>query len=222
MRTTTGTAVLPRRELATRNRPWARGIAAWLAARGVQPNAVSIASVVFASAAAVAFVMSAASGAAFATGLLLGAAACIQLRLLCNMLDGMLAVEGGLKTRTGDIFNELPDRIADVVILVGAGYAVGDLAYGPALGWCAAALALLTAYIRALSGSLGLSQHFIGPMAKPHRMFVLTLASVAAAAETQLALSPRALVIGLVVIVAGSALTAWRRTALMLNEANAR
>src|SRR5687768_6993493 len=129
------TTPLARRELATRNRSWARTVAAWLAAHGVRPNAVSIASVVAAGAAAAAFV----------SGWPLVAAAAIQLRLLCNMLDGMLAVEGGLKTKTGDIFNELPDRIADVLILVGAGYALRDLPNGPVLGWLAAVLALTTA-----------------------------------------------------------------------------
>ena len=42
--------------------------------------------------------------------LLLLAAAGIQLRLLCNLLDGMLAVEEGFKSKTGDIYNDLPDR----------------------------------------------------------------------------------------------------------------
>ena len=54
----------------------------------------------------------------------LAAAACIQLRLLCNLFDGMVAVEGGFKTKSGEIYNELPDRVADVLILAGAGYAM--------------------------------------------------------------------------------------------------
>ena len=33
-------------------------------------------------------------------------------------------------------------------------------------------------YIRALGGSLGLEQDFVGPMAKQHRMFVLTLGAI--------------------------------------------
>ena len=215
-------APLARRVLATRNRSWARASAAWLAARGVQPNTVSIASIGFAATGAAAFAACAGTPAA-TQALLLGAAAlCIQLRLLCNMLDGMLAVEGGLKTKTGDIFNELPDRVADVLILAGAGYAAGHVPYGPTLGWAAASLALLTAYIRALSGSLGLPQHFLGPMAKQHRMFVLTVASIAAAVEAQTGAPPRALLAGLVVIVLGSVLTSWRRTSRLLKEANAR
>ena len=213
-----GTAA--RRVLATRNASWARALSQRLAAGGVQPNAVSVLSVVFAAGAAVAFVMAPVSGRYTAS--LLIAAACIQLRLLCNMLDGMLAIEGGLKSRTGDIYNELPDRIADIVIFVGAGYALRDVPYGPALGWLAAVLALLTAYIRVLSGSLGLPQRFLGPMAKQHRMFVLTLAALIAAVEAPFSASPRALGAGLAVIGLGSGVTAWRRTRHLMRDAEAR
>jgi len=206
------TTPLARRELATRNRSWARAFAAWLVARRVRPNAVSVASVVVAAGA----------GLAFWAGWFVVAAACIQLRLLCNMLDGMLAVEGGLKTKTGDIFNELPDRLADVLILVGAGYALREFANGPALGWAAAVLALLTAYVRVLSGSLGLPQHFLGPMAKQHRMFVLTLGALGAAVEAHLEWPPRVLVAALVFIVFGSAITTWRRSARLLRDAGER
>ena len=127
----------------------------------------------------------------FGTAALLAAAAAIQLRLLCNMLDGMLAVEEGFKTRTGDIYNDLPDRVADVLILVGAGYSIRYLPGGAMLGWAAAVAAVFTAYVRLLGGSLGVTQHFIGPMAKQHRMFTLTLATLLAAVETMLGLPPR-------------------------------
>lgn len=201
-----------RRRLATRDASWARALARRLAASGVRPNAVSVLSVVCAAGAA----------AAFALESFVGAAACIQLRLLCNMLDGMLAIEGGLKSRNGDIYNELPDRIADVLILAGAGYALRAMPYGTTLGWLASVLALLTAYIRVLSGSLGLPQRFLGPMAKQHRMFVLTVASLIAAIEPLFSSAPRALWAGLAVIVVGSMITAWRRAARLLSDAEAR
>lgn len=213
-----GTAA--RRVLATRNASWARALAQHLAAGGVQPNAVSMLSVVFALGSAVAFAMAPVGGGSAVW--LVVAAACIQLRLLCNMLDGMLAIEGGLKSRTGDIYNELPDRIADIVIFVGAGYALRDVPYGVALGWSAAVLAVLTAYVRVLSGSLGLPQRFLGPMAKQHRMFVLTLAALMAAVETTFAFSPRALWTGLAVIALGTGVTAWRRTRHLIRDAEAR
>ena len=218
-----GAATAPRRALATRDRRWPRSLASWLAAHHVRPNAVSVASIAWAGLAAAAFVASGrVDDPGSRTALVLGAAGGIQLRLLCNMLDGLLAVEGGLRSKTGDIYNELPDRLADIVILAGAGYAVADTAYGVPLGWSAAVLAVVTAYIRALSGSLGLPQHFLGPMAKQHRMFVLTLAAVGAGVEMQLAWPPRAIAAGLALIVAGSIATAWRRSVRLLQDAEAR
>jgi phosphatidylglycerophosphate synthase len=220
--TSLSTASAPRRTLATRNARWTRLLAERLAAAGIRPNAVSLAGIGFALVSATAFFISAAYVHDVRAGLLIAAAAGIQLRLLCNLLDGMLAVECGLKGPTGEIFNDLPDRIADVMILAGAGYAARELAAAPILGWTAAAAALFTAYVRVLGGSLGLTQHFIGPMAKQHRMFTLTVATMLAAAEAHMAASPRAIPAGLVVILAGSMLTAARRTRRMLTEAGSR
>ena len=202
----------PRRSLATRDAVWSVALARWLAHRGMTPNAVSVLSVAFAIAAGAALAVGPAPVSVPRVATLLIAAACIQLRLLCNLLDGMLAVEEGLKTPTGDLFNELPDRIADVVILVGAGYAVRDQPLGLVLGWSAAVLALFTAYVRVLGGSLGVTQHFIGPMAKQHRMFTVTLAAFIAAGETLLGLPARAMVWGLAAITVGSLITIVRRT----------
>jgi phosphatidylglycerophosphate synthase len=213
-------AAMPRRALATREASWAKRLAATLGRIGVRPNAVSIASLACAFAALAAFVSvpwlaPAARPIAFVT-----AAAAIQLRLLCNLLDGMLAVEGGFRTRTGDLYNEIPDRLADVAILVGAGCSIG--AAGPLLGWGAAAAALFTAYVRLLGGSLGLTQQFIGPMAKQHRMFVITLAAVVSAGESVMGWPPVAMRSALVFVLAGSLVTAWRRVRRIARELEAR
>jgi phosphatidylglycerophosphate synthase len=213
---------MARRELATRNAGWAKTLARWLGQRGVRPNTISIAGVVFAAGAGVAFYLAPDLARAQHAALLLLAAACVQLRLLCNLLDGMLAVEGGFKSKTGDIYNDLPDRMADVFILVGAGYSVRSLAFGVTLGWAAATLALFTAYVRVLGGALGVTQHFIGPMAKQHRMFALTVFTLLAAAEALLAMPPRSMRIGLGVIVAGSIVTSFRRIRRIAAEVEAR
>ncbi len=107
---------------------------------------------------------------------LVSAAVCIQARLLCNLLDGLVAVEHGRGGTAGPIWNELPDRIADVLLLAGAGYAVetAGIGGGAALGWIAAVLAVLTAYVRELGRGLGRPADFSGPMAKQQRMAVLT------------------------------------------------
>ncbi len=212
----------PRRMLATRNARWAGTLAERLAGAGVRPNAVSMAGVVFACASAMAFYASGGASREMRAALLVAAAACIQLRLLCNLLDGMLAVECGLRTPAGEIFNDLPDRVADVMILAGAGYAAREMPAAQILGWSAAVAALLTAYVRVLGGSLGLRQQFIGPMAKQHRMFVLTVVTVLAALEALTAGKARGIPAGLAVILVGSVLTAVRRTRRILGEAWAR
>jgi phosphatidylglycerophosphate synthase len=201
---------IARRELATRHAVWARRLAAALAAAGATPNTVSLASVVCAAGTATAFALAPRVDAPQRALLLLLAAAGIQLRLLCNLLDGMLAVEEGLQTQAGALFNEIPDRIADVVILAAAGCASPAPA-GVALGWIAALAAMFTAYVRQLGGSLTGSEHFIGPMAKQHRMFVLTLASLAGAVQTIAGGWPSAVAGGLALITAGSLVTAARR-----------
>jgi phosphatidylglycerophosphate synthase len=209
----------PRRALATRNAPWARTLARRLARAGMRPNAVSMASVGCATVAALAFAWSASLDRWARVTLLAAAAVSVQLRLLCNLLDGMLAVEEGLRSKGGDVYNELPDRLADVLILVGAGYGARALPYGVTLGWSAAILALLTAYVRALAGSLGLSQSFIGPMAKQHRMFTLTVATLASIPEALLGRPPAALSAGLAAIGAGAIVTIVRRTRRLVSDA---
>jgi phosphatidylglycerophosphate synthase len=191
-----------------------------LAGVGVRPNAVSIAGVAFACIAGLAFVLAPDLGRGARAAILLVAAAAIQLRLLCNLLDGMLALEHGFKSKTGVIYNEVPDRIADIVVLIGAGYAVRDLPLGITLGWAAALVAVLTAYIRVFGGSIGAVQHFVGPMAKQHRMFTLTVGALAAAGETVAGAEARAIYVALILIVAGSVVTAIRRTRRIAIEVN--
>lgn len=129
-----------------------------------------------------------------------------------------MAVESGLKSVHGDLYNEIPDRIADSLILVGAGYAIASAAAGPALGWTAALLAIGTAYVRVLAGSLGAPQRFLGPMAKQHRMFALTLACLAAAVEQALRGTNDTLLLALALIVFGTAVTLARRIAALARD----
>jgi hypothetical protein len=89
---------------------------------------------------------------------------------------------------------------------------------GAALGGAAAIGALFTAYVRLLGAAVTGRQHFIGPMAKPHRMFVLTIASLAGAVQA-LAGAPRsAMAAGLVVIAAGSLVTTARRVSRIAGD----
>ncbi len=171
------TGPVSRRPLATRNHRWARALAARLAAGRITPNQISAASIDFAGLGFLALAAVPAAPAPFAALLLILAALMVQARLLCNLLDGMVAVEGGKSTATGPFWNEAPDRIADLLFFWGAGLAAGQ----PALGLGCAALAIATAWLRELGRAEDLPPDFSGPMAKPQRMAALTLACLAAA-----------------------------------------
>ena len=119
-----------RRPIATRNAGWVRQIAGRLATAGVAPNHISQLSMVFAAVAGAAFWAAGSAGPVAGAVLLLVAAISCQGRLLCNLLDGLVAVEGGLRAKDGPFWNEAPDRVADILILVGLGLGAGH----PALG----------------------------------------------------------------------------------------
>jgi CDP-diacylglycerol--glycerol-3-phosphate 3-phosphatidyltransferase len=80
------------------------------------------------------------------------------------------------------------------------------------LGWAAALLAALAAYIRAVGGSLGLPQDFSGIMAKPQGMALLTFGLAAQAVEGPLAGTRYSLLAAGLLIAAGSAVTCWTRS----------
>ena len=186
------------------------------------PNHISLASAVFSlfgAAALVAFTVCHTIAARVA--LLVTAAACIQLRLLCNLTDGLVAIEGGMKSKSGEIFNDLPDRISDSLILASAGYAV-PWKIGPELGWSAALLAIFTAYVRVLGGSCGTQQYFIGPMAKQQRMALMTAALLASVVELYVGWGGWILGGCLVVVIVGSGITAIRRTVRIVHDLESR
>ncbi|HEY6324131.1 MAG TPA: CDP-alcohol phosphatidyltransferase family protein [Thermoanaerobaculia bacterium] len=204
-----------RRPLRSRGKPWAWALARRLTAWRVSPNLISTMSVVFAAAAGLSLAVAPRVEGPFrAAGLYLAAAAGMQLRLLANLMDGMVAVEGGLGSKTGELWNDLPDRFADGLVFAGAAYGLPGLPFGVALGWTAAAAAIITAYVRVLGAAAGGGQHFLGPMAKPHRMAAMTAASLLAAglAAAVDGIWPQRLVAAtLALILAGCAVTMARR-----------
>jgi phosphatidylglycerophosphate synthase len=191
-----------RRPIASRSAQWAKASASFLARTSVTPNQISATSVVFAAAGAASLAFK-----PDAVGLI-GCAIAVQARLVCNLLDGMVAIEGG------KLYNEFPDRIADSLLIVALGYGIG----WPALGWFGALVAALTAYIRVFGGSLGLAQDFRGPMAKQQRMAVVTVGCLAGAAEHVFTGSHYALVAAAVIIAAGSVVTCVTRTLAIAAE----
>jgi phosphatidylglycerophosphate synthase len=214
---------MARRPLKTREKNWPRQLAFALVGVGLTPNQISIASAVISAVGACALFAAGGWRTRYDAWLFVLAAVCIQLRLLCNLLDGLMAVEGGLKTKAGEIFNEFPDRVADVLLLVSAGYAVRfDCPGSVELGFLAAIGSVLTAYVRVFGGSAGLAQDYCGPMAKQQRMAALTLGCIFSAIETLVRWEHHVMLLALAVIFVGSLFTAGRRTLRIRRLLNAR
>jgi len=206
-----------RRPIASRNSKLAERAAKALANQGVTPNTISKMSMVFAAIAGVAVWMTgSAIGFAYVLWLLVAALGC-QFRLLCNLFDGMVAVESGKGEADGPFWNEAPDRVADLLIFVGMGLGSGQ----PSLGWAAAALAIGTAYVRELGSAQGLSTDFRGPMAKPQRMALATVGALVAVVLPAM-FGWSTLSITLYLICFGSAVTIVRRSSGMIGALNAR
>jgi len=206
------TQVMDRRPIATRNRKWAQATTTWLAARNVSPNAISIAGM---CACIVAGIALGVTSIADYRILWIIAALGAQLRLTTNMLDGMVALASGRTSRVGELYNEVPDRISDAAVFIGAGFAWGG---NIALGYIATILAVFTAYVRAAGKIAGAPNEFCGPMAKQHRMLVITLICLYSA------VTPRSwqtisfndseiglMTLGLAVIIMGCVITVFRR-----------
>ncbi|MFI5378321.1 MAG: CDP-alcohol phosphatidyltransferase family protein [Tepidisphaerales bacterium] len=94
------------------------------------------------------------------------------LRLWLNMLDGMVAMAAGQASPRGEILNDLPDRISDVIVF--AAVAHSGLC-SPFSGYWAAIFALLTAYVGMFGQAVGVQRQFSGVMSKPWRMVTLHL-----------------------------------------------
>ena len=204
-----------RRPIKSRASGWAQASARILARAGASPNMISGASVAFAALGGALMALAGMSGQILHGVALVAAAACIQARLICNLLDGMVAVEFKRGSSSGAIWNELPDRVSDALFLAGAGacaFASLHPLTGMTLGWTAAVLAVTTAYVRELGRGLGFPADFSGPMAKPQRMAALTLTCLLAAPEPLWQGHGEVMLIGLLVIAIGTALTVVRRT----------
>ena len=132
---------------------------------GIHPDVISYFSMVAAAAAGVCF---------WRAGehpwlLILGPAFC-YLRLWLNMLDGMVALAAGKASWRGEILNDLPDRISDVLIFAGVAHSGLNAVVS---GYWVAIFSLLTAYVGLFGQAVGVQREFSGLMSKPWRMVML-------------------------------------------------
>jgi len=158
---------LSRRPIAGIFRRTAHGATALCVRLGISADVISYASIGFAALAAICFWR-----VRDHSFLLVVAPLFCFLRLWCNMLDGMVALAAGEASRRGEIINDLPDRISDVLIFVGAAHS-GWM--HPLFGYWAAIMSLGTAYVGVLGQAVGVQREFSGWMSKPWRMVVLAL-----------------------------------------------
>src|SRR5688500_5397155 len=154
-----------RRPIADGFRSTARFATALCVRRRIHPDAISYLSLFAAVVAAFLFWQSGRHPL-----LLLFAPLLCYLRVWCNMLDGIVALASGKASARGEILNDLPDRISDVVIFIGAAHS-GWM--NPLIGYWAAIFALLTAYVGMFGQAVGVHREFSGVMSKPWRLVML-------------------------------------------------
>ncbi|MFA5261235.1 MAG: flavodoxin family protein [Candidatus Omnitrophota bacterium] len=102
--------------------------------------------------------------------LLLLAILLIFTRMTMNTIDGVMAIQRGKKTLVGEIVNALPDRYADVLLLLGLIFCPlcrQDLAVG-AMG-----TVFLVSYTGMLGKAVGVSWQHHGPLGKVERLIFL-------------------------------------------------
>lgn len=131
------------------------------------------------------------------------------LRMGCNAVDGSIARRTRTASPRGAVLNELGDRVADVVTFAALAPAVGvALALGTVI------TALATSFV-AVTGQAVLGERLAtGPMGKPDRVAVLSVAAAVAAV-----IGPASLVAGAWMIVGLGTVTTLRRTAELWHRA---
>jgi phosphatidylglycerophosphate synthase len=205
-----------RRPIARRFRDTAGGAVALCVRLRIHPDVISYASIV----------VSAGAGACFLFArrwplLLIVAPLLCYARLWLNMLDGMVALASGKASARGEILNDLPDRISDVLIFAGAAHSG---LCNPFLAYWAAIFALLTAYVGTLGQAVGARRQFGGVMSKPWRMVVLhagawaTLALIWGGHGAWRVGSLRALDLACMIVIAGCVQTMWVRLVRIVRE----
>jgi phosphatidylglycerophosphate synthase len=112
--------------------------------------------------------------AAEAPGLLLAVPLLAGVRLVLNLLDGMVARRTGQARPIGEVWNELGDRAADV-------FFIGGLAFHPAveprIALAAVVAAVLASYAGVATKAAGGTRQYGGILSKPGRMIVLAVAA---------------------------------------------
>jgi phosphatidylglycerophosphate synthase len=132
------------------------------------------------------------------------------LRLLCNLLDGALARRTGRVHPRGELYNELGDRSADVLMLAPVAVVPGAIGQ---LVWIGVVLALLASFASVATRAAGGPRTYRGVLSKPGRMALLSIFAVAVVIAGEDAWWPFG-----PLLVAGTALTLAERVRVALRE----
>jgi CDP-diacylglycerol--glycerol-3-phosphate 3-phosphatidyltransferase len=133
---------------------------------GVSPDALTLAAIPAGAAGGAAILVSPLAPPA----LLLVPVAC-GVRILLNLLDGALARRTGRVHPRGELYNELGDRVADVLMLAPVAFVPGAIA--PAV-WLGVVLAVLASFTSVASRAAGGQRSYRGILSKPGRMVLLS------------------------------------------------
>lgn len=138
---------------------------------GVRPDALTLAAVPVGALAGAAVLVSP----SVPLALLLVPLAVVA-RLILNLLDGALARRTGLTHARGELYNEVGDRLADVLMLASVAFVPGAHQVTVLLGVTVAVLASFTSVATKAAGG---TRSYRGILSKPGRMVLLTASAIA-------------------------------------------
>jgi CDP-diacylglycerol--glycerol-3-phosphate 3-phosphatidyltransferase len=144
-------------------------VVAWLASRGISPDAVTLAAIPVGVVAAACLLVSPAVPLA-----LLAVPFLAALRLILNLLDGALARRTGRIHPRGEFYNEVGDRLADVLFLAPVAFLPGASSVAVLLGVC---LSLIASHAGLASRAAGGERIYRGILSKPGRMVLLSVSA---------------------------------------------
>lgn len=211
---TTAYTPASRRPIADLFRTTAHASVRLCVALNIHPDAISYASMAAAALACAGLMVSVSH-----PSMLLIAPLFCYVRLWLNMLDGMVALASGKASLRGEILNDLPDRVSDVLIFAGLAHSAFC---NPFLAYWAAIGAVFTAYVGTFGQAVAGRREFGGLMSKPWRMVMVHLGAWATFASLYLRQTHRLGNLSIldwvcILVILGCIQTIWVRLASTLN-----
>lgn len=133
---------------------------------GLSPNAVTVASLVFAVAAGLCFWQASPA----APWLLVVGAVFAALNAIADAVDGRMARMGNQESKKGDYLDHVVDRYSDLALILGLAFSpYGDLRIGVA----ALVGTFMTSYLGTQSQALGLGRNYAGFLGRADRVVLI-------------------------------------------------